>query len=200
MLTTSRNKKCDHFADFDKNDGSVYVAYEESGQIATMAVNTVGFLQTDASELISDKLFSMNFTDVSELDVTIDDLQFIMQMHHEENQYTFQNAEHSVSISAQDTDLLAMFKSLFSSITNMNYDSIDMEAEPSENAPAVIFHYILTDGTEKELSLIPIDDTYYWAFDNDEYTGKIVRRRALSSASGVLTYYDKMLMLLETNE
>ena len=93
-----------------------------------------------------------------------------------------------------------MFNQLFLTVSNLTYDSLDIDAEIDENAePTVMFRYTLMDGTETELSLVPVDDTFYQAFLNGEYTGKIVRRRALSGSAGVLTYHEKMIDLLEMN-
>ncbi|MDE6657166.1 MAG: DUF4340 domain-containing protein, partial [Oscillospiraceae bacterium] len=97
------------FADFDKNDGSVYLVYEETGQIATMTINSLSFLQTQPSELLSDKVYSPNFTDISKLEIQVDDLEFTMTMNHEESSYFLDD----INISEQNSDIQALFQSLF---------------------------------------------------------------------------------------
>lgn len=181
------------FAEFDKNDGSVYLVYEETGQIATMAVNNVSFLQTQASELLSDKIFSPNYNDVSQLEVQVDDLNFTMTMNHEENNYLLD----TINISEQDSNIQNLFQSLFQTVSNISYESLDLESDTDSSTepdtePTIIFRYTMLDGTEQEVSFVPVDETYYQAFINGSYSHKIIRRRALSSSTGVLTYYEKL--------
>lgn len=178
------------FAAFDTSDKSVYLVIEESGQIATMSVNSIGFLQTQPAELLSDKVFSPNFEAVSRLDVQVDDLQFSMTMDHDAKSYLLNDLD----LSGQDKSIIQLFQSLFKTVSNIDYDSLDLdEPDPdSETAPTVLFTYTMLDGSVQEISLIPIDDTYYRAYINDEYSHKIVRRRSLSGSTGVLTYYEKM--------
>ncbi len=190
------------FADFEQKDSTVYLVYEESGQIAAMTPGSVSFLQTSASELMTDKIFSPDMTEVSVLDVTVDDLHFSMNMNHEENKAFFQsdNTVSEIEISGNTDEIQKMFNQLYLTVSNLTYDSLDVDAEIDETVePSVIFRYTLTDGTETELTLVPVDDTFYQAFLNGEYTGKIVRRRALSGSAGVLTYHEKMIDLLEMN-
>ncbi|MDE7094502.1 MAG: DUF4340 domain-containing protein, partial [Oscillospiraceae bacterium] len=188
------------FAEFDKNDGSVYLVYEETGQIATMAINSVSFLQTQPSELLSDRVYSPSFTDVNQLEVQVDDLLFTMTMNHEENTYFLDD----IQISEQNSDIQNLFRSLFQTVSNMTYDSLDLETDisdiKSDTESTVIFKYTMLDNTEQEISLIPINDTYYQAFINGEYSHKIVRRRALSNNTGVLTYYEKITDALEEDD
>lgn len=182
------------FAKFSKEDTSVYLVYEETGQIAQMSVNSVSFLQTQASELMTDKIYSPDISEVSELEVQADDLHFILKTDLANNKAFFcpDDAEQT-EINGNTDEVQKAFNELFQSVSNLTYDSLELDAEIDETIqPTVIFHYTLTDGSEMELSLVPIDDTFYQAFLNGEYTGKIVRRRALSGNAGVLTYYEKL--------
>lgn len=192
------------FAEFDKNDGSVYLVYEETGQIATMTINSVSFLQTQPSELLSDKIYSPNFADTSKLEVQVDDLKFTMTMNYPEEDDENQEISYfldDINISEQDDNIQALFQSLFQTVANITYESLDLESDTESDIantkPTVIFNYTLLDGTEQEISLIPIDDTYYQAYINGEYSHKIIRRRALSNNTGILTYYEKITDALE---
>ncbi|MDE6089050.1 MAG: DUF4340 domain-containing protein [Oscillospiraceae bacterium] len=184
------------FAAFDSTDKSIYLVIEETGQIATLPANSAGFLQTQPAELLSDKVFSPNFEDVSKLDIQVDDLKFSMIMDHEEKTYLLDD----LNLSEQEQSILNLYQFLFKTVSNISYDSLDLENPDSETDsnpdsvadPTVLFTYTMLDGSVQEVSLIPIDDTYYQAYINDEYSHKIVRRRSLSGSTGVLTYYEKM--------
>ncbi|MDE5768036.1 MAG: DUF4340 domain-containing protein [Oscillospiraceae bacterium] len=180
------------FAPFDSNDKSVYLVIEESGQIAALSVNNTGFLQTQPAELLSDKVFSPNFEDVSRLDIQVDDLAFSMTMDHEAKSYLLNDLD----LSEQEPSILNLYQSLFKTVSNISYDSLDLENSDSETDPTqdptVFFTYTMLDESVQKVSLIPMDDTYYQVYINDEYSHKIVRRRSLSGSTGVLTYYEKM--------
>ncbi|MDE7120944.1 MAG: DUF4340 domain-containing protein, partial [Oscillospiraceae bacterium] len=185
------------FAPFDSSDKSVYLVIEESGQIASLSVNNTGFLQTQPAELLSDKVFSPNFEDVSRLDIQVDDLQCSMIMDHEEKTYLLDDLD----LSGQEQSILNLYQALFQTVSNISYDSLDLENPDSETdseidsatVPTVLFTYTMLDESVQEVSLIPIDDTYYQAYINGNYSHKIVRRRSLSGSTGVLTYYEKMM-------
>ncbi len=183
------------FANFKSNDTEVYFVYEESGQIAAISPNGANFLKTEASELMTDTLYSPEYTDVASLSVQVDDLQFNLEMNHEQPSYRLiQQDGTETDITSMNDSVQKAFSSLFQSVSKLTYDSLDLNAEPdTETEPTVIFRYTLNDGTETELSLVPIDDTFYQSFLNGEYTGKIVRRRALSGNAGVITCYEKLL-------
>lgn len=201
------------FAEFDSNDKSIYLVIEETGQIASLSVNSAGFLGTQPAELLSEKVFSPNFEDVNQLDVQVDDLTFSMRMDHEAKSYLLDDLD----LSGQETSILNLYQSLFKTVSNISYDSLDLEnpdhpdhqdtetdpgnsenpenpvTDPDANLePTVIFTYTMSDGSVQEVSLIPMDDTYYQTYINGEYSHQIVRRRALSGNTGVLTYYEKM--------
>ena len=202
VSTTDDKTTTIDFADFDKNDGSVYLVYEETGQIATMTAKSVSFLQTAPSELMSDKVFAVKYDDAAELAVQVDDLSFRMLMNHDEKQYALiQKDGTEIDISSKDDNIQGLFKSLFDTVANLKYESLDLNADTETDTEApVSFSYTFTDGTKNNVSLIPIDDIYYWVFVDDKYTGKVVRRRALSSSTGVLTYYEKLMDALDLSE
>ncbi|MBR0485203.1 MAG: DUF4340 domain-containing protein [Oscillospiraceae bacterium] len=187
------------FADFTKDDSSAYLIYEETGQIASMDIGSVSFLQTEAVALMTDKIYSPDISEVSALDVTVDDTRFSMKMDWDNSQAFFIPADaEEVEISGNTDELQKTFRELFQTVSNLTYDSLDIDADIDETAePSVIFHYTLTDGTETEITLVPVDDTFYQSFIDGEYTGKIVRRRALSGTAGVLTYHEKLTDLLQ---
>ncbi len=181
------------FSSFDFDSTYVYLLYEDTGEIVSMTKGNAGFLNTTIDEFLNSRVLELSLSDVAALDVTVDDIAFRMEMDNAGGQYAYND----IDIDELGEDAVSMFEMLFATISNIEFDSIDLEADVAlEQEPAAAFCYTLTDGTQTQLSLIAIDDTTYWAVIDGEYTGMIVRRRALSSNSGVLTYYEKMTDLL----
>jgi hypothetical protein len=109
-------------------------------------------------------------------------------MDHENGVYTFDD----IDISDME-DVLSTSKSLFNTVSNLEYEELVLDAQPDiDGEPDAVFRYTLLDGTETELSLYSIDDTTYWAFVDGSFTHMTVRRRSLSSNSGVLNFYEKV--------
>ncbi len=63
---------------------------------------------------------------------------------------------------------------------------------PEDPEPACTFRYTLDDDTQRELTLVPIDDVTYWAYVDGRCVGMTVRRNALSGTSGVLNFLEKL--------
>ena len=56
--------------------------------------------------------------------------------------------------------------------------------------PTCTFSYTLTDGTKRELALVPIDDESYWAYIDGKCVGMTVNRSALESKTGCKNYIE----------
>ncbi len=179
-----------HFADYSEQDGSVYLIYEDSRQIATLSTSIASFLHTEASELLNEDILPVTMDQVTAVDATADDIAFHMDIDYANAQYSFDGTD----ITALGDDAISLFKSLFDTMANLSFESLDIDADVNtETEPTVRFCYTLTDGSQTELSLIPIDDITYWAMIDGEYTGMIVRRRSVSGNIGVLTFHEKMM-------
>ncbi len=182
-----------HYSSPEFDGTYIYLLYESTGEIASMTKSAASFLAMDISEVLSSKVLEQNMAGVSALDVQVDDIEFRMEMDSANAQYVYND----VDIDALGDDAVTMFEYLYATVSNLTYESMDLDADVDlEKEPAIVFHYTLTDGSETELTLIAIDDTTYWAVVDGSYTGMIVRRRSISGNSGVLTYYEKMNDLL----
>jgi len=186
------------FAPKKEADNFVYLIYEESGQIATLSASTANFLNTRATELIPEEVLFFRYDEVKAVDAVVDDITFHLEMDYLNGQYTFDELD----IDALGEDACTQARYLIDSMTNLKFEEMDVEAViPDEAEPTILFRYTLTDDSVSELSLIPIDESTYWAMIDGEYTGLIVRRRAVSGNTGVLTFYEKMMdFLARTNE
>ncbi len=178
-----------HFADYSETDTFLYLIYEESGQIATLSTTTAAFLNTSVTELLNEEVMYVSYADTAAVDAIADDISFHMDIDFANGQFAFEGED----IDALGSEAISNFKYLFDSMSNLKYETIDPDAVIPEDAePALVFHYTMTDGSEQELSLIAIDESTYWAMVNGKYTGQIVRRRAVSGNTGVLTFYEKL--------
>lgn len=185
------------FAPYDVNDGMVYLLYRNEEEIATMSQSKVGFLNAELSEFLNDYILPLNLEDTASVDVSVDDISFRMEMDAAAGKYTFDGMD----ISAFGTEGTSTFRALFDTMANLTFEALALDADVDVTAePSAVFHYTLTDGTETELSLIAADDTTYWALVDGKYTGMTVRRRTLSSSTGVLAFHERMMDLIAESQ
>ncbi len=177
------------FSAIDENDTYVYVHYRENGEIAALSTSISGFLKTSTSELLESRIHYVDFAQAASVDVVADDLQFRMEMDAASGTYKLDD----VDITALGDSAVSTFRSLFDTMSHLSFDSLDLEASVTEQEPTFTFLYTMQDGSQTEVSLIPFGDNTYWALKDGEYTGMIIRRRALSGNMGVLTFYEKMM-------
>ena len=177
------------FAPFAGEEKTTYFIEKSSGQIGSILTNSVSFLKTQPEELLSTKPINLSYEDSKELEVTVDGLHFDMQMNHQEGKYQLDG----IQIDALDSNILNLFKNLYLTVSNISYEELKLDAEIPEDAkPTCEFRFVRQDDTETLLTLIPIDDTTYYAMIDGTYTGFTIRRRSLSNNTGVLTYFEKI--------
>ncbi len=189
-IGTENATKVLQFPDYDSNDSVIYVYDPEGSAVTTMSMNKTGFLVGKWSELLSEKLLHVAYEDAKSLDVNVDGKHFTLTLDHENGVYKLDD----IDISATgDSNLLATFKYLFASVSEMGYEEIVEEPDAPENpVPDCEFVYTLNDGTTRTLSLIAKEENTYWAYIDGRCIGQVVRRNALSGNSGVLNYLEKM--------
>ncbi len=190
---TDGTEKVIHFSSPEFDNTYIYLYYEDTGEIASMTRGSSSFLSMQTAEVLSTKVLEQTLYTVSALEAQVDDVTFRMELDSLNGQYSYNGTD----VDALGEDAVTMFEYLFATVANMEYESMDMEADVDvTKTPDAVFRYTLTDGSETALSLIAIDDTTYWAVVDGKYTGMVVRRRALSGSTGVLTYHEKMEDLL----
>lgn len=178
------------FAQHDANDGILYILYRNEQEIAAMAQSTANFIHTELAELMNENIMQVDYTLTASVDAVVDDLTFRMEMDAASGTYSFDG----IDISSMGSDVSSEFRAVFDTMSNLKFEALDLETEVDVTAePAVVFHYTMQDGTEKELSLIEAEDSLYWALVDGEYTGMTVRRRSLSGSTGVLTFHERMM-------
>lgn len=188
-VKTGNTSKVLQFPEFDPNDAVIYVYEPETGSVGTIAMNDNAFLTGKWMYLLDEEVLRVPFADAAALDVTVDDMTFTMTIDRESQQYKLDN----IDITAIGEDAAADFEYLYASVSKIAFEEI-VEAPqlPEDPQPACTFRYTLTDGTERVLELVPIDDVTYWAYVDGRCLGMQVRRNALSGTSGVLNFLEKL--------
>jgi len=197
VKSTDNSETIIDFAKPDANNGISYLFFRNENEIASMATEHLNFLKVEMSEFINPRILTIPIETVSALDAAVDGISFRMEMDAAAGIQKFDGTD----ISTLDSNAASTFKMLYDSIANLEFETIDTNAQVDVTAePAAVFRYTRTDGTETELSLIAIDDTMYWAVVDGEYTGMTVRRRAISGNTGVLNFHERMVDMIAEAE
>lgn len=185
------------FAYAPEDNSKLYVLNKDTGLISVLSVSSAGFLNTAPEELMNDTLLSLNFQDASGVEAQVDDLTFTMTMDHEAGAYQLNDTD----VAALGSSAVSTFKNLFDTMAKITYESLDPDADIPEDAePACRFAFTLKNGSETELTLIQSgDENIYWALVDGSYTGCTIRRRSLTSNTGVLNFYERMTDLIDAN-
>lgn len=174
-------------------DDSYYILYDGTGEIARLEQNQAAFLQTEVGALMSSTVLSLSVESVSALDVKVEDVEFHMEFDIPQQQFSMDG----IDIDEMGEDAISLMSSLYNTVTNLKHFGIDPDGTPDTSQEAEIrFLYTLTDGSTREVQLLPKEENVYYAVIDGEYGGKLVRRRSLSDNTGVLTYYDRMKELI----
>ncbi len=185
------------FAPHDAHDGVLYILYRNEQEVATMAQSSTNFINAELSELMNKEILLMDYYQTASVDAVVDDISFRMEMDEENGIRVFDGMD----ITALGAEGITTFRALFDTMSNLSFEELQLDADVDVTAePAVSFRYTMQDGTERELALIPADDSTYWALVDGEYTGLTVRRRSLSGTSGVLTFHERMTDLIADSE
>ncbi len=180
-------------APYDVNDGIIYLLYRNEQEVATIMHSTMGFLNTDISEFLNEKIHPVDFYSVASVDAVVDDITFRMEIDAQNNAYRFDGQD----INGMGSEVFETFNALFNTMSNLTFEELQLDADVDVTAePAAVFHYTMADGTESELSLIAADDSLYYAIVDGEYTGMTVRRRSLSGSTGILMFHERMMDLM----
>ena len=182
------------FPDYDPNDGVVYCYEPESGTVGTISSRETAYLTGSWRQLLDETVLRVPYANASALDVTVDGKHFTLSMDHENSRTKLDD----IDISALDSETNKIFEYLYASVSEIAQEEVREDpALPEDPVPACTFRYTLTDGTQRTLELVPIDDVTYWAYVDGRCVGQTIRRNALSGASGVLTFLEKMTDALE---
>ncbi len=177
------------FPEYDSNDAVVYVYEPETGAIGTIAMRDTAFLTGKWLHLLEEKLLRIPFADAKALDVTVDDMTFTLTIDRENQQYLLDD----IDITALSDSTAMDFEYLYASVSEIGFEEVVEHPQlPEDPEPACTFRYTLDDDTQRELTLVPIDDVTYWAYVDGRCVGMTVRRNALSGTSGVLNFLEKL--------
>ncbi len=185
------------FATWTDEDSEVYVLREEDGEIALVSTSTASFLYYNAEDMLKSQILDITTADVASLAVVIDDVTFYMDLDTENEVYSFEG----LNISDLGDTIVSNFTNLYNACSALVFETMDLDSDLSTIDPeadsTARFIYTYEDGSTTVLQLVPIDDLTYWAYVDGEYTGVTVRKRSLSTSTGVLYHYEKLLDSLE---
>lgn len=161
---------------------------KETGQIFYCAANYIGLLQSTASDFLSSNIYNVAITEVSAVDVQMEDEELSMKIDQENEQYTVND----IDVDALGSDAVSALTLFYQSISNMTADTFYLTETIPDSEPEVSITYTLTDGSKEIITLLKKDDETYYALRNGEYSGFLVERSQFTTRTGILEMYNRL--------
>lgn len=140
-------------------------------------------------DLIGKYVFSTSVTEVKEIDVKYDDLEFVLKID-AENSISSDDAE--VLLDGRDAKVFSSSGRcyaaiLFETLALIKIGDVDVDAVPS-GTPVMTVKVFFKDYTNKTLTFIQRDESSYYLMVDDQYTGFFVYSNELFKDGGTDTY------------
>lgn len=175
------------FPEFGEDAEEVWCYDADSCAVCSISINNAAFLSGKWHDLTAKQAMREQFMSVSSLEIDVEGEKHKLSMDHEAQKYIFDDTE--VTALGND-DAAANFEYLFASVSEMEHADYRDDVPEKMGKPTCTFSYTLTDGTKRELALVPIDDESYWAYIDGKCVGMTVNRSALESKTGCKNYIE----------
>lgn len=166
------------FGDYTNNDTELYALFE-NGQVVTFYKNTVTALNCNTADLMNEAVYSQDINVISEIKVKLPDNTADMTFDAANKNFTI----NGIKIDISDNDQYGKFLDFFYSFNNAAFETVNRKDTPTGD-PEVSINYKLIDGTETTIEYIPVpgeNSNTYWAIQDGEYTGFIVRKKVIAN-------------------
>ncbi len=177
------------FPEFNSDDEEVWCYDLDSCAVFSITMNGAAFLSGKWHDLTAKQAMSIPFVSAEQLEITVDGDTHTLFIDHENQTYRFDD----IDVTAKNNeDASKNFEYLYASVSEIKHDVFRDDVPESMGEPTCIFRYTLTDGTESELALVPIDDETYWAYTDGTCLGMTVSRSAITGSNGCLSFIERL--------
>ena len=182
-------------ADKADDDDVVWCYDTDSCAVCSISVNAAAFLSGKWQDLTTKQVMSVPFMSAASLEMTIDGDTHTLSIDHENQSYIFDD----IDITSKNSENAAKdFEYLYASASEIKHDDFRDDVPEKMGEPTCTFRYTLTDGTTRELALVPIDDESYWAYIDGTCLGMTVSGTSVKGSNGCLNFIEKLTKDLDT--
>ncbi|MCR5120846.1 MAG: DUF4340 domain-containing protein [Ruminococcus sp.] len=179
------------FPEKGSDDESVWCYDTETGAVSSLSANGAAFLSGSWYDLITQQAMSVPFMNVSSLEIMVDGTKHTLSIDHEAETYHFDD----IDVTAKDSEQAGQdFEYLYASVSEIKHGDLREDVPESMGEPTCTFRYTLTDGSERELALVPTGEgsETYWAYIDGRCFGMTVERSAITSSNGCLSFIERL--------
>ena len=177
------------FPEFGIDDEEVWCYDAGSCAVFSITSGEAAFLTGKWSDLTVKQAMSVPFMSAAALEITVDGDTHTLNIDHEKKNYVFDDIDVTAKGSEEAS---ADFEYLYASVSEIAHGEYRDDIPEKMGEPTCTFRYTLTDGTERELALVPIDDANYWAYVDGECLGMTVEKTAITGENGCLNFIERL--------
>lgn len=177
------------FPDFSEDDEEIWGYDPDTCAVFSLSKNSAAFLSGVWQDLTAKQAMSVPFMSAESLEITIDGETHTLSVDHDKQTYIFDD----IDVTAKDNkDASSNFEYLYASVSEINHGDFRSDIPEKMGEPTCTFRYKLTDGTKRELALVPIDDETYWAYIDGRCIGMTVDKTSLTGTYGCLSFIEHL--------
>ena len=181
------------FADFGPDSEEVWCYNADSCEVFSITSGEAAFLSGKWSDLTVKQAMSVPFMSAASLEINVDGETHTLNIDHEKPSYVFDGTDVTAKGSEEAS---AEFEYLYASVSEIKHNGYRDDVPEKMGEAACTFRYTLTDGTVRELALVPIDDNNYWAYTDGVCLGMTVEKSAVTGSSGCLNFIERLTAAL----
>lgn len=175
------------FPEFSEDDTEIWGYDPDTYAVFSLSKDGAAFLSGKWYDLTAKQAMSVPFMSAASLEIEVDGEKHTLAIDHENKGYVFDDTD---VIASGNEDASVNFEYLYASVSEIKHDEFRDDVPEKMGEPTCTFRYKLTDGTTRELALVPIDDETYWAYIDGECFGMTVSKAAITGANGCLKFIE----------
>ncbi len=173
---------------------TIYAMKDNEDEVFTVSLSGLNYIDRPLRQLVESYIYLVNIKDIEKIEVEMDGYKVEMDVS-SDGENVDNDIFHVNGKEAQMKNDYGVFyaRRYYRALAEISFDEIYENDVPQGEAEITITYHIKKEPHTVKLEFIPKDDTFYYAVNNGEYTGVVVRKSIFSKNDGIRdTYRDLM--------